>query len=352
MRTQEHGTSPSHTTSAPPSPPRSRSRGPSTARTAADLLRDADGVLQTGGGYNATPVPTGFTPLDDCLGGGLRSGELSLVSGQPGLGKTLFALQAARNVAVAGGRVVYVCYEHTEQQLLERLIALEAGLLAGAEGVSLNAVRRALQAAGSSASLADRHADPVWREALKTVASYGDRLELVCGSGRQTGLAQLRELAQDHAAPCTLLIVDYLQKVPYPVSVDSEDHGVTVVVEELKDIALETGTPVLAVVAADKEGFEGRTRLNHLRGSTALVYEADVLLVLNDKVAILAKHHLMYGSVGTERYKDFVICTIEKNRGGVSGVDLEFRKHFDQARFDPCGNTVVESLIDDGVHVA
>lgn len=326
-----------------------------TVRTAADLLREADAALSAGAGVAATPVPTGFTPLDEHLGGGLRAGELTLLCGVPGLGKTLLALQVARNVSAGGGRSVVVSYEHGEGQLLERLIALEAGLLAALDPVDLedalplDGVRQSLQADGRSSALRQRHGSRLWASALDRIASYGERLEVVCGSSRVNDLARLRELAE--APGGRVMVVDYLQKVAAPESARTEEERTTAVAEGLKDLALETGTAVLAVVAADKHGFEGRTRLKHLRGSTALAYEADVVLVLNDKHDILARHHLMYGAVGTERFKDYVVCSIEKNRGGVDRVDLEFRKHFSQARFDPVGGTVAESLVDDRIHV-
>lgn len=324
-------------------------------RTAADLLREADAELCAGTGVIETPIPTGFSPLDEHLGGGLRPGELTLLCGVPGLGKTLLALQVARNVAKAGGRSVVVSYEHDEGQVLERLIALEAGLLAGLDpvdvddAVRLDDVRKCLQADGRPTGLEQRNASRLWTAALDGIASYGGRLQVLCGSGRVNDLARLRELAETSSG--RVMVVDYLQKVAAPESARTEEERTAAVAEGLKDLALETGTAVLAVVATDKHGFEGRTRLKHLRGSTALAYEADVVLVLNDKHDIVARHHLMYGAVGTERFRDFVVCSIEKNRGGVDGLDLEFRKHFAQARFDPAGGHVAEHLVDDRIHV-
>ena len=54
--------------------------------------------------------------------------------------------------------------------------------------------------------------------------------------------------------------------------------------------------PVLAIVAADKAGLESgkRMRVNHLRGSSSLAYEADTVLLLNNKFDVVARHHLVY----------------------------------------------------------
>ena len=70
-----------------------------------------------------------MAPLDRMLGGGIRPGELMLIGGAQGTGKTTMALQMARNVAASGqAYVLYVCFEHDDADLLNRLIALESVL--------------------------------------------------------------------------------------------------------------------------------------------------------------------------------------------------------------------------------
>ena len=45
------------------------------------------------------------------------------------------------------------------------------------------------------------------------------------------------------------------------------------------------------------------------------------------------------------------MLTVEKNRNGRDGVDLEFRKRFDQSRFETDGQQVAEQLVDERVFV-
>ena len=47
------------------------------------------------------PIRTGFDALDYWTGNGLRQGELLLLGGAPGAGKTTLCLQMARNIAVS-----------------------------------------------------------------------------------------------------------------------------------------------------------------------------------------------------------------------------------------------------------
>ena len=93
-----------------------------------------------------------------------------------------------------------------------------------------------------------------------------------------------------------LVVVDYLQKVAMPGGPEFEDERVTSTVEALKDLSLDADVPVVAIVAADREGIASgrRLRTHHLRGSSALAYEADVVLLFNDKYDVVARHHLVY----------------------------------------------------------
>ena len=147
------------------------------------------------------------------------------------------------------------------------------------------------------------------------------------------------------------MVVDYVQKVAAQIPAYEEELRMSAVAGELKDLALTGGAPVFAVSASNTEGITDgkRLRTQHLRGASALAYEADVVLVLNDKFDVVARHHLVYGSANAERFRNFAVLSIEKNRGGMSGIDMEFGKRFDQARFERAGQLVAEQLVDSRV---
>ena len=50
---------------------------------------------------NEERIPTGIHELDRVLGGGIVKGSLSLVGGDPGIGKSTLLLQVCRNLAVS-----------------------------------------------------------------------------------------------------------------------------------------------------------------------------------------------------------------------------------------------------------
>jgi replicative DNA helicase len=142
-----------------------------------------------------------------------------------------------------------------------------------------------------------------------------------------------------------------LQKVPHERQSDNEGEQVTRVTEALKDLAMSRQLTVLAVVAATSEGMTAtRMRLHHLRGSTALAYDSDLVLVLDEKINAVSKVHLMYDPVRAATFQDQVLLTIEKNRSGPAHTDLEFRKDLVHYRFDPRGGFVGERLVDERVN--
>lgn len=298
--------------------------------------------------------PTGFGGLDPVIGGGLRSGGLCLLAGPQGLGKTTFALQLTRNVVREGRPVLYFSYEHDPEDLIEKLVALEAGELDDTNQSRLTAIREAFDAVGGGTMEERLDAVVAGNEALTQVRKYADLLYVHRSTGTATDLAAIREAVEathDLTGHSPMVVVDYLQKVLVPDGPAEEAERTTTIVEGLKDLAIDASVPVLAIVAADKAALETgkRMRVSHLRGSSALAYEADVVLILNGKFDIVARHHLTYDLGNAERFREWAVLSVEKNRFGRDGVELEFRKRFDQGRFEATGKTVNEQLVDERV---
>jgi len=68
---------------------------------------------------------TGISELNRVLGGGLVKGSLTLISGDPGIGKSTLLLQSANNIGKKHGRVLYVSGEESEEQIKMRGDRLE-----------------------------------------------------------------------------------------------------------------------------------------------------------------------------------------------------------------------------------
>ena len=61
-------------------------------------------------------VKTGISELDRVLGGGVVKGGVSLLGGDPGIGKSTIALQISHQLAMAGQKVLYISAEESVQQ--------------------------------------------------------------------------------------------------------------------------------------------------------------------------------------------------------------------------------------------
>jgi replicative DNA helicase len=331
-------------------------------RSALDVLTSLNERVASGQIEDLMPIATGFVPLDKTVGGGLRPGELMLIGGAQGAGKTTMALQMARNMAASGqATALYVCFEHDEEYLIQRLVAMESALshLPQKSGaVKIQDVKKEVvssyTASAESGQRAKLGANPRLRPSLERIARYGSNLYLMRGTATASTIENLRALVREHRGDegrRLVLFVDYLQKVPVLPEPTDEAEKVTRIVSGLKDVALAESVPVVAIVAADREGLKAkRLRNHHLRGSSAINYESDIILILNDKYNIVAKVNIEFNPYQAQRYRDWVVVTVEKNRGGQDNVDLEYEKLFEYSTFDPTGRITAEKLIEERLY--
>jgi DNA repair protein RadA/Sms len=136
------------------------------------LLHDIDAML-------AAPQPTGIAELDRVLGGGIVPGSVTLVGGEPGIGKSTLLLQL---LAWWPGTALYVSGEESAQQVrlrAERLAAVRRDLWMANE-TSLAGVVDAIERTSPSLVVVD---------SIQTVADQ--RLAAAPGS-----VSQVRECAQ------------------------------------------------------------------------------------------------------------------------------------------------------------
>lgn len=314
-----------------------------------------DDLQRSGASLERAPLPSGFGTLDEALRGGIRPQELTLVGGKPGVGKTIATLQWARRMVLDGAHVVYACYEHSEELLTARLLLMELGSLVRPDHVvGLDRVRAGLADFAAGWRALDELDDErgLLGDAVASMRAYADELWLVPASSRTHGLPELTHLVEQYGNGRTALFVDYLQKVPIQSDVENEAEKVTRVADGLKDLAMSHGCAVVAVSASSTDGLTShRQRIHHMRGSSALAYEADTVIMLNDKIDAVSKVHLAYDPVKAETFRNLVIFSLEKNRNGRASIDIEYQKDFAHARFVMPGQWVAETLLDDRVVV-
>lgn len=149
-----------------------------------------------------TPPPprlaSGIAELDRVFGGGLVPGSALLLAGDPGIGKSTIALQAAAAMARAGIRCVYLSGEEALDQvrLRARRLALADAPLALAAAASVRDV---------VASLAEERADLAVIDSIQTM--YLDSLDSAPGTvGQVRGAGQeLIRHAKESGTVCLLI---------------------------------------------------------------------------------------------------------------------------------------------------
>ncbi|MBP7551281.1 MAG: AAA family ATPase, partial [Gemmatimonadaceae bacterium] len=79
----------------------------------------ADGALA------GDTVRTGFPSIDRWLGGGIRAGDLVVLGGDVGSGKSALALAMALRMAETGTKVAFLTGEMSAERVMERALAIE-----------------------------------------------------------------------------------------------------------------------------------------------------------------------------------------------------------------------------------
>lgn len=271
-----------------------------------------DAHLQATRAFEYSPIPTGFTELDEILGGGLHPEALMLVGGPPGVGKTIFMLQVARNIAAMHDALAcVVCFEHSEVQLYQRLLCMESALgNPESDAITLKDIRAVMGEQNANLQLL-LDMSPSAREAWSRLVQYWERLFLVKGHPTKTTLHVLEQYLTHLQArgERVVLFVDYLQKVPvlYTGIELSPEKQIRIVTEGLKNLALAHRVPVVAIAASDTEGLKNeRVRFQDLWGGSSVQYEPDVAVMLNRGNA------------------NEIVVSAEKNRMGATNAELRF----------------------------
>lgn len=211
-----------------------------------------------------TGTPTGFPDLDSTTTG-LHPGELVVVAGRPGTGKTSFALNIARNVAKKGLAVAVFSLEMSREQLATRLLCTDAP-------VDLKKAR--------SGQLVDADYEKL-AKSMKLIAKLPIYIDDTAG----ITTAQIRSKAMRLGAKekLGLVIIDYLQLMPSTGKMENRVLEVADITRSLKTVARDLGAPVMTLSQLSREMERrkgGKPQLSDLRESGAIEQDADIVMFL------------------------------------------------------------------------
>ena len=214
-------------------------------------------------------LPTGILDLDT-ITGGLKPGQLVVIAGRPGLGKSTLALDMARTAALHHGHTTLICsLEMSRAELWNRIVAAEAK-------VGLHAIQ-------TPHALQPRDYDRI-TTALNRIQTGGP---LVIDDTPNQTPTQIRTTAHRIKTRhgLALIVVDYIQLMT-TTNRRTENRQVEVAEfsRQLKILAKQLNVPILALSQLNRspeQRHDKRPILSDLRESGALEQDADLVLLLH-----------------------------------------------------------------------
>jgi replicative DNA helicase len=269
----------------------SPSVAPESASSLPELLGQIDAIAE--GAPDTDTIGSGFPSLDRSIGGGFRRGDLAVLGGDVGSGKSALALAIALRAAEHHS-VRYFSGEMTPQRLMERVLAMEGR-------VRVDELRQ-----GTLDELARARVGAAAVRLRERLPQFG-RLSIDSDDGLPNGW--------EEADVPDLVMIDSLQAIGAGRRDAAEEQAAAV--RALKSLALDAGIAIIATAQLPLLGArtDRRPQLDDFGALGAVKHHADVVLALYREG--------MYDSA-----RDIEGATellVRKNRHGNTGyVDLYF----------------------------
>ncbi len=256
------------------------------------------------------PMPSGIGEIDR-ITTGLNRSDLIILAARPGMGKTSFALNIARNVALKSKRTVaFFSLEMTKDQLASRLLSSEALV-------------------GGTKLRTGKLSDEEWQrlisagDVLSKCEMYLDDTPGISVPAMKAKLRRLKNL--------DLVVIDYLQLMSTGRHTDNRVQEISEITRNLKVLAKELSVPVICLSqlsrASEKRAEDHRPQISDLRDSGSIEQDADIILFLY-REAYYDKNKVIGGD-NSEVDQNSAECLIAKNRHGETGtVKLHWQGEF------------------------
>lgn len=208
-------------------------------------------------------IPTGISTLD-AVTSGLNRSDLIIVGARPGMGKTSFALNVARNVAMQQNRTVaFFNLEMSREQMVNRLLSSEARV--------------------SSKKLRTGNLTPEEWGRISTASSVLCQAPILLDDTASITVTEMKARLR-RVKDLGFVVVDYLQLMHTARKIDNRVQEVSEITRSLKIMAKELNVPVMVCAqlsrGTEKNGSNHRPALADLRESGSIEQDADQVLFL------------------------------------------------------------------------
>ena len=270
-------------------------------RATLDDLERRQQARQTG---ECIGISSGLSRLD-ALTGGWRGGQLIVLAGRPGMGKSAVMLHFSHAAAASGVPVCVFSLEMPAEQLAGRM-------LVGYSGVNSQAFRVGSVDADGWHELEQAAAD------LSAMPVYlNDRANITMGAIRSQCKAMHRR------GRCGMVIIDYLQLLDTASrnTNSTREREIAAASRSAKLLAKELDVPVILLSQLSRKVEERTDKtplLSDLRESGAIAQEAEMVLFL-DRPAMYGRTEIDAGRYGTISAEGGGLLHIAKNREGATG---------------------------------
>lgn len=206
---------------------------------------------------------TGFSELDKRITG-LNRSDLIIVGARPAMGKTSFALNIARNVAVyAKKKVLFFSLEMSKEQLAQRVLSTEARIQSTKFRTGNLSPEEWMHIAEASVFLSD-------------VELYFDDTANITVPEMKARARQLKDV--------DCIVIDYLQLMTSSKKTDNRVQEVTEITRSLKLMAKDLNIPVITCAQlarrTEEKGRSHKPQMSDLRESGSIEQDADIILML------------------------------------------------------------------------
>lgn len=256
-----------------------------------EIARERLNVLDERFAGNDDGLSTGLTNLDDKLGK-IRPGDLVVIAGRPGMGKSAYAMQMLRSMATAAKPGLFISLEMSAGQLVDRMLSSEGR-------INLKKFRTA-----------EFHDDD-WYGLTVAIGKINDIPLYIDDHSNSLGqiMSTMRAFKRRHGLG--VVAIDYIGLVES--SGDTREQEIARITRALKLASKRLGCPIIALSQLNRkleDRADKRPVMSDLRESGAIEQDADSILMLyRDEI---------YNP--DSEYKGICEVLIRKNRHGETGV--------------------------------